>query len=112
MRNPLPDAKLTAHYPYLTKSLLNRVEREYPNLLLSSREAYVEDTEQGRELRQALFQEVIKRIEKEMEAESREKNRRREEGVGVKWREEWRRRGKCLRSRKYKRVREGGRKGS
>uniref|UniRef100_A0A0P4VZL7 Tyrosine specific protein phosphatases domain-containing protein n=1 Tax=Scylla olivacea TaxID=85551 RepID=A0A0P4VZL7_SCYOL len=79
VRRPLLDARLTALRPYSTKKLLRRVQKEYPNLL-QSRESYKQDTEEGSDLRVTLFQEVIRRVQKEMRGGSREKNSRREEG--------------------------------
>ncbi|XP_063843148.1 uncharacterized protein LOC135090319 isoform X2 [Scylla paramamosain] len=79
VRRPLLDARLTALRPYSTKKLLRRVQKEYPSLL-QSREGYKQDTEEGSDLRVTLFQEVIRRVQKEMRGGSREKNSRREEG--------------------------------
>ncbi|MPC85310.1 hypothetical protein E2C01_080079 [Portunus trituberculatus] len=85
VRRPLLDARLTALHPYSIRKLLKRVQKEYPSLLQST-EGYKQDTEEGSDLRVTLFQEVIRREQKEMRGGSREKNsrerkaRRREEG--------------------------------
>lgn len=75
VRRPLLDARLTALRPNSTKKLLKRVRKEYPNLLQST-EGYTQDTEEGSDLLVTLFQEVIRRVQKEMRGGSREKNSR------------------------------------